>query len=374
MRAIAIVFMVLCHCLIYLTPLNLQTPWLYFFSDNIVGDLAAPMFLFLVGVSQAVSAEREQRRGRNNQASRTIKRGGAIVIFGLFFAVVAWGPRDIFNWDILPLIGVSLIAIAVIRRWPSVVIAALAGTLVVAAPSVRGYWNYVQFWGGGVVSVAAVTAWFPHFLYSPVEDYQGGFGLAQALRGLVACGYFPILPWLAFPLCGYVTGRHYTRGEVSMGAVAIGGLLLMVLGLAAGYKASLKANFDVIKDFLTPLAFYPNTTTMLLLQLGFVLTTFAVLTKLCDQQPQKSINSSYCQRLSRYSLTVYVGHHFAFLWPLWLFGAINGQWDMYYKKALPNVVGLSIGVAVLILLQPLLALWDRKGGKYSLEWFLKQWC
>ncbi len=97
--------------------------------------------------------------------------------------MLIWLPEDVFNWDILTLIGCGLICLEALRRAPDAVILLAAAAIVAVAPAMRVVADYPSYWTAGFY------------------DYE--FTVADVMLGWLVTGYFPIFPWLAYPLAGY---------------------------------------------------------------------------------------------------------------------------------------------------------------------------
>ena len=162
----------------------------------ILGGFGAPLFLFLAGVSVALSAGSKLRRGldRHAASSAVVKRG--LQIFGLAFLfrvqamVVSWGPwRSLLKVDILNIMGPAIMAAAALwgamkttrARLLAFALATLALTFL--TPPVRA------------LSVLAVL---PDF----IEGY---------LRPRPGFTNFAIFPWAGFVFAGALHRRPARR-------------------------------------------------------------------------------------------------------------------------------------------------------------------
>jgi hypothetical protein len=141
----------------------------------------------------------------------------------------------------------------------------------------------------------------------------------------------------------------------------------MIVGFLAAALA--KGAASVNELILSPLSFYPNTTSMFCLQLGVCLLTFSLLRRF--DEPGSGLKwkavSKNANLLSRYSLTIYTTHQFILLWPLWLMGSLTGDVERYYMNAVTSSFGLFIAVLLLFGLLGLVSLWDRIGGNTALS-------
>lgn len=321
MRTTAIFFMVLCHSVIYWSWPDNNQAFVYFFANHIIGDFAAPLFLFLVGLSSHFSQKNSKQRG--------------IIIFvlGLVFALLARGPHTVFDWDILPLIGCSLVVLGFVKKYPTWILCSMAICLISAAPFLRDSLGYLDSWGKSSMLAAGTPAILNGLVLDPLTDYQPHWTLVSILQGFLFQGYFPIFPWLALPLMGLCVGRYLQQKVLwaLIGVLFVGSSLL-----------------------LTPWSFYPDNTGMLLLQLGFCLCLLFALRVI--QKPGISI------LFSRYSLTIYILHHFFLLWTSALLGGLH----------LMPLTALYSGGLLLLALYGLCHQWDKIDGKYSFEWLLNR--
>lgn len=147
---------------------------------------AAPMFTFLSGASYRLWADAQRARGRTDAelTKITLRRGLFLILLGFAFNVLVWMPEDVFNWDILALIGIATLALDVARRVPAAVPLTACGLLVALAPPLRVLADYH-------------TAWCSGF-------FEYDFVLGDEVRGCLVNGYFSVFPWLALPLAGFV--------------------------------------------------------------------------------------------------------------------------------------------------------------------------
>jgi len=378
MRALAIIFMVVCHFQIFLSPLEPDHKWLYFFSNHIVGDLAAPFFLFLSGLSQVLSIQK--RAGMVQPVheplwrDRTLKRGAAVFLVGILFSISIHGPGAAFEWDVLTLIGASMVALRVVRGAGPKLLVFFAVGVVVLSPVLRSYGGYIEPWGGVLNPVAGITDLFPAIMFDPAAEYSAGRSFFEVLNGFFIGGYFPLFPWLAFPLAGFAVGKAMavgTAGALLRMLLAAKGVLFLAVGLVLAAFGAARGGGDLIGGFVTALGFYPATVSMWCVQMGLTLLVFVFLTTVCDgREATGGVWILFFRLFSRYSLTVYVLHHMVIFYPLYVAGALHGDLKMYHAGAIGVWAAFLLSLLFLALMVPVLGLWDKRGGKYSLEWCL----
>lgn len=306
---------------------------------------AAPLFTFLSGVSYRLWADAQAARGRDSDevSKITVRRGLFLILFGFLFNMLVWLPEDIFNWDILTLIGTAMLALDVARRTPAVVPAVACGLMIALAPTLRAVAGYREFWADGFF------------------DYDFTFG--DVLLGYLATGYFPVFPWLAMPLAGFLAapaiyGRQPRQGR---GAAAVAGGALLAAAIAVMAARPLVPSGLVTHDRLW--AMFPPTTAYVLGTIGGAILLGAVLHRLLDSRdtaagPLMRIAGA----MSRHSLSLYVLHHVAHVWPLWLAGFVaTGDADAYWQVAMPASAALAWAVSFLCLAAWLAERMDRPG-------------
>jgi uncharacterized membrane protein len=196
----------------------------------IFGGMGGPLFLFLAGISVALSAAAKARKGRNiPSAARAVMRRG-LEIFGLafLFRLQSWllsgGPaRMLLRVDILNVMGPSIVAAAAIwggLRSTRARVVAFAGAAIASSlltPPVR------------------VAGWLS-VLPDPIEGYFRPF------PGLTNFVLFPSAGFLfAGAGLGVLIDTQTTReGETRLQvAVAIAGAALLAIGFAGSYLPSI---------------------------------------------------------------------------------------------------------------------------------------
>ena len=374
LRAIALVGMVLCHYPIFLSSGEGRDAMLYFFSNHFLGgDCAASWFVFLVGLSQVISAKKGDAVQVKNEG-RVIIRGMAIFVTGLLFLLIVQGYEELWDWDILTFIGATTIILLLSRKAPSWVTLLVCCVVFLITPWLRSFIDIAPFYGGKFESVNWISDYIPNFLFDPAKDYEGGKTVLDNATGFFLIGQFPLLPWIIFPLIGFIVGRRMTQNLLAADYpfILIIGTMFTSMGLFTAYAGSIKPEFSVANDYITPLSFYPVSFSMIMLLIGIVLVLFILLWRIYDANPDSAKKPgmflTYCRQISKYSLTIYITHFALFFIPLRIIKAATGTY--YLKDLVSTPVAFALAVLLMILYYPLLKLWDKFGGKYSFEWLL----
>lgn len=203
LRGLACVLMFQTHCYAaWLRPELKETQFAKW--SQLFGALPAPLFLFLAGVSVALTTEKLREKGMVSEAiaKQTILRGGEIFGLGLLFRVqeyalgYRWVPwTDLLRVDILNMLGISIALLGVVCWFG-------AATEVGVA---RRRSIYVAL--GTATAIATLTpplwtTWRSRFLPWPIESYINGVHTFDQPQFWL----FPIFPWCAFAFVGLATG------------------------------------------------------------------------------------------------------------------------------------------------------------------------
>jgi len=329
---------------------------------ELLGSFPAAMFTFLVGMSLFISVKRQEDEGVNPGliADRNLRRGVAIFFFGLLFLIFVWMPEEVFAWDILTLIGASLLILFPLRKLNTKVLLSIAIFVVVASPFIRQLTDYHSYW----------NKW---------GEYVTSFKMPEVLMGFFANGYFPLFPWIVFPLLGYVVGRAcFANKELCLpGMLLPTGIVLVIVSLAMIFISSNVNLPEAAAWYISPFTFYPASTSFLLLATGINTLLFVFFYRFFDLKRTNVEHNPFlifCNRYSRYALTAYVMHHALFLWWLIAYNYYKGElfrWTLY-GYIMPTAQAMLVVLAFIIFFYLLIVAWDKCGGRYSLEWWLKR--
>jgi uncharacterized membrane protein len=376
LRSLALIGMVICHYPIFLSSSEGTEAMLYFLTSHVLGgDFGASWFVFLVGVSQVLSAEK-RAAGQEHNDSRVLIRGTSIFILGLLFLLVIQGYAEMWDWDILTFIGFMTIVLLYCRRVPSWALLLLCMAVLFVTPWLRSFTDIASFYGGKFISVRWISDFYPNLLFDPLKDYDCGPTFIDNVTGFFLTGQFPLLPWIIYPIIGFVIGRRLMENRLPADTpfLIIIGVMFTFMGIFTAYAGSITPPFLVPKDHITPLSFYPLSFSMNMFLVGVVLILFTVLWNIFDRQPDKVANPGlflmYCRQISKYSLTIYITHFALFFIPLRLIQLSTGQY--YLRELTSTSIAFGLAVLLLIIYYPVLKLWDKVGGKYSFEWILNK--
>jgi uncharacterized membrane protein len=190
MRGLAVLVMIEAHTLDSWTRLDARDGWLFRWA-MIVAGFGAPLFLFLAGITVALSAGSKFRRsGAARAASRAVMRRGLwVCCLAFLFRVQAWilgrGPaRTLLKVDILNIMG------------PSIVVAgALWGAF--RSPRARG-----AAFAAVTLAIALLT---PIVRITPLLDPLPD-PLQAYIRPIRGLSNFWIFPWAGFLFAGGLVG------------------------------------------------------------------------------------------------------------------------------------------------------------------------
>ena len=369
LRGLAMMGLVLVHSVLYLTPPPDGVDLVYAIFALALGDLGAALFTTLVGISFVLSMRRRADAPEREVLLSAAVRGLFLVVVTMSVSVLCTGVETIFDFDVLVLIGIASAVLPLVRKWSSSMILVGAALIVAAAPLVRGWFNFVGPWGGGLKVAVGISP--TGLLMRPTGEYLPGLDPMSAITGLIAGGWFPLLPWMAFPLAGMVLGRQIMADREGTSRRWV---LLGFAGLAVGLGLALTAlhlrHANPVTDYVSVFSLTPNSMSMVVFQVGVVLLLLGVTRWAVDGRTQG--RWMYPLRLlSRYALTVYVASY------LMIFGIIRvaDLIDPSRKHEFSIVTSgwaLLIGIGLVAVGVILLRVWDRRGGVGSLEWVMAQ--
>jgi uncharacterized membrane protein len=287
LRGLAVLIMIEAHVLDSWTRFPDRETQAFAWS-MILGGMGAPLFLFLAGLSVAMSAGSKARRtGDPAVASRAVVRRG-LEIFGLAFLfrlqawVLGWSsPRLLLKVDILNIMGPSIMMAATLWRLASsvpgrvAVFAVATAAVAFLTPALRG---------------AAFFAAIP----DPIEAY---------FRPAAGLSNFVFLPWAAFVFAGAITGvlidAARTAAEEAKYArwFAVAGALIAVIAFALSYLPSPFPNAY----------FWTTSPALLFLRVGIMTATIWV-AYVWESRPGGATTWSPVRQLGRTSLFIYWIH------------------------------------------------------------------
>lgn len=177
------------------------------FFPRWLAHLCAVSFVFLMGTSLALSVERRVAKGSNSwEIDRSIlTRGAIIALFDLTLISLGSGR---WTFGVLMAIGVSMMCMALLRRLPT--------------------WGLLMMALGWIGLGEIATGWF----WTPP-------GNSSMLAAFMVANYsgptiifkYPVLPWLAITILGWVFGRHLIRFAAGQSNVS-GKNVLWICGAA----------------------------------------------------------------------------------------------------------------------------------------------
>jgi uncharacterized membrane protein len=202
-----------------------------------VAGLAAPLFLFLAGLTMSMAASaRASKVGHAAAASMARRRGVQVFALAFLFRLqsqlLGWGTLiNFLKVDILNVMGVTMIAAALLwsvaaRRAIRVLLFAIA-TVVVAMTT-------------PLIREAGVLAMLP----DAIESY---------IRPLPGRTNFALFPWGGFLLAGAIAGELVDASQTEKQERRLHAALVFagVFGIIGGYAASFRPSIYPVANFWT---------------------------------------------------------------------------------------------------------------------------
>lgn len=287
LRGLAVVVMIQGHTVDSWTRIDDKAQAAYRWV-SITWGVAAPLFLFLAGISLALAAGARLRQGRSAAEAAALARRRAWQIFGLafLFRLQAWlisggaAYTTLFKVDILNVMGPAMLAGAVLwglgrgSRSRALLLATATVAVAMVTPIVRA---------------SPLLAPLP----DPIEWY---------LRPFAGTTTFTLMPWAGFLLAGGAIGlwidwaRSVRDERILNASLAAAGMVMAAGGYAASFLPPIYAETN----------FWSSSPTFFFLRLGIVM-ALVPLAYLLSALPILPLGSAFRQ-LGRSSLLVYWVH------------------------------------------------------------------
>jgi uncharacterized membrane protein len=234
MRGFAVLLMMQTHAYdAWLAPG--ARPTAFFQWSRLLGGYPAPLFLFLAGLSLALTAEAHYRKGGGVGGVRLwIRRGlevfGYAILFRLWMFTTGGfsQPFDLLRVDVLNCMGLTMVAVATLAlRWPRREQRALACLGLAAAAA--------------ALTPLAWDAPWPRWLPAPLLAY---------VSGRAPGSFFPLFPWSAYTALGAAVGmalawaREREREAWVIPGLAAAGAVAIPVGLALDRLPTLYPRYD----------------------------------------------------------------------------------------------------------------------------------
>jgi uncharacterized membrane protein len=224
------------------------------FLTRFTGVPVAPAFFFMAGFMVAMTSTARAGRGvaEADITRRLVIRGLVLIAADALIMGLPRALMGFYSFMVLSSIGVALIALAYLRRLPARYL--LAGALAVLALH-------------PLLDVSALPTALRAILYEPVRT-----GVVRSL--------YPVIPWCAIVVVGYVAGRdtalrgpNVRRWSLLAGAFAA---LFLVVRLSGGYGNAYAYDSIASHGFWT-FAKYPPDLAFLTFAFTFIFLGLAVL-------------------------------------------------------------------------------------------------
>jgi uncharacterized membrane protein len=318
---------------------------------------AAPLFTFLAGVSYRLWVRGREARGDSDDAisKSSVRRGLFLLGLGFAFNVLVWLPEDTFNWDVLTFIGAALLLLAACRDAPPGVQLLMAAAALVVSPALRDAADYPASWTEG------------HF---DPDLTLGGVAL-----GFLCTGYFPVFPWIAYPLVGYAAapavfppaGHSAAPWPARLGAVLVGAVVCSALARRFGPP-------PLEWPWLQGWTMFPASTEYVCGTLGTALVSLPLAHRLVDRGGADSSLARLAGTFSRRSLSIYLLHHVVHVWPLWIWGVwTSDDVTIHWQRAMPAPASLTLAAAFLGVAWGLFR-WMDATGRRGVEGWMRWLC
>ncbi len=305
---------------------------------NAFGGFGAPLFFMLAGVGAALLA----RRNDTATDRRLFARGLLVLALGyaMNFCSPSWFSWG--SWFALHLMGFGIAASFLWRRLSDRSLLLVAAAILLATPLMQSLLET------------------PDDLF--VDDLRETSKPGGVLRLAFVEGQYPLLPWLAIVVLGFLSGRWIAAGQARR--ILVVGIALTTIGAACyGTFLLVEPTRPDALYFATRLKlgiFPPSLTIVCLMSgpaivLGWAAVAVSPRWSLRDDNPLVT--------LGRASLTVFFVH-------VPLFRELSRPLDLWSNLGTAPALGVVFGFIALCLV--LSRIWQRHGYRYGAEWLLRR--
>ena len=193
------------------------------FFTRLAAHVCAPMFVFLTGLSAWLYAH--PAAGPRSASGFLFKRGLLLVVLELVFVNFAWSgafPPAVLYLQVIWVIGLAMMALAVLHRLPLKVLA-LLGVAIIAGQHL-------------LTGLRAEEGSTGYYLLTVL--LQRGYLVADGAMKIKVS--YPLLPWIGVIVLGYAAGPLYARSRSPEGRrrllLALGAGSLLLLAVLRGFN------------------------------------------------------------------------------------------------------------------------------------------
>ena len=345
LRTIAIVIMVVVHFLENLSGVREWSP----------DGFGAPLFAFLSGASIRLWTVARIRRGDSSaQIARVLTRRGLFLFgLGLAFNFFLWLPEDFWIWDVLTFLGTASLILAGVRLMPPTPAVLLAALAVLVSPALQQLAAYSEWWTSGY--------------------YEPGTTFSEILLGFLVVGYFPLFPWIALPVIGFLVAAPlacHNAPDSRYPGTQLTRCLLIPAAILAAISGSMllggMSSQNILLQWTMFPASIPYLTGMTSVAMLLMLTFHCWLDRPSSGTvaTATTVTASLLRTAtlySRYSLTLYLLHHAVHIYPIWLAGLwLQGDPTVFWGQAMHWSLSLALAMVFLAVSVPLVFILNRR--------------
>lgn len=336
LRGVAVLFMILQHVTYWFC--NTAKGKDVILVTGALGGLAAPIFVTLSGLGATFLAHR-----RENCDKTLVLRGAIIVAYGYLLNFLTPHWFDMASWYVLHMIGLALMTTPLLRRIRTPMLLVLFVVVLVSTILIQTGLNT------------------PFRLFN--EDMASPSKPGGLLRFIIAEGFFPVFPWLAFAIAGMISGR-WLLADKGKKLWWFGLLLIGAMGaLSALYYLipELTRSTSFIRFFRLFPTFYPAMMPITLFLIGITIIFINLSITLDKKFPLRSSNFMVC--LGRASLTILIVH---------VSSIREGAFYFRFWHKLDPIPGVIAVLLVITAFTVAAMLWRKINYKFGFEWLLRK--
>jgi len=205
LRGVAIFIMLGANLVGYITPCEFHPLWF-----DIYSSFAAPLFILLSGYMVAVNCEK-----KHTSLSYYVLRGGLLILTAALIDTLFWQLLPFASFDVLYVIGLGMIVVFLLEKTKLWVKTTFIATVLLITILLQLCWEYAEF----PLEIEFMSA---------DADYTD-FTFINVMKGLLYDGWFPLFPWITFPVLGSIFAHYRKKLHNSFANRRIAGLGLFLI-------------------------------------------------------------------------------------------------------------------------------------------------
>ena len=261
-RGIAIIIMLGANVVGYVTPCEQHPLWF-----DIYSSYAAPLFILLSGYMVAVNSVK-----KHASLSYYVLRGGLLIITAALIDALLWQLIPFASFDVLYVIGLGMIIVFLLEKKSLWIKSGFIAVVLIITVFLQRFMEY--------------TAFPMEIEFLSGEADYADYTFINVIKAWLYDGWFPVFPWIAFPVLGSILAHFRKKWENSFAnlqTISLGSIMIVAgfVWLYFGYTAQGAGHpfSELVKREPYGEIFYPPTLAFVMSAIGICMLVFGLVDK-----------------------------------------------------------------------------------------------